>query len=477
MTLETEDPAAIAANTRSWFDYYRPLSPGAAALVAICARMDVMINRSYTYLDNALLMQGRNTREAWEAARAAHLASLVPLVTTAPDSGVIEDLKDFGHGLRWLIEQITCFQTLIEQYGFLPPEAWRDLARLLGADPDIDRLGKNETAYMIVQYALRSEPRPDEALIASLSATERRPEALRQVDLAAIIPGPEGCRYQLKSMVAREVNELRVLEEGIRNGKDKADLEVVLKEATILAEGDQSKQFLRYHKESCSKLFRALGDLPAILKRDASGFYDELAAAAEEAMNQREEAVAAGPGVAPAAEAAVADPATGGTGVDFPDDPSDGSVITKEPHGVPGVAEQDPGTGEPSVGIPTQPVFEPSVSRLQPEVSTPAGPDVTAAVKAAVADPATGGTGVDFPDDPSDGSVVTKEPHGVPGVAERNPGPGEPSVGTPSQLPGVEPRISRSQHRDVRPWKDNERLGRRGSTPLKTHHNGNSRGD
>ena len=116
---------------------------------------------------------------------------------------------------------------------------------------------------------------------------------------------------------------------------------MVLKEATILAEGNQSKQFLRYHKESCSKLFRALGDLPGMLKRDASGFYDELAAAAS-----------ADPGVAPAAEAAVADPATGGTGVDFPDDPSDGSVATKEPHDVPGVAEQDPGTGEPSVWDP-----------------------------------------------------------------------------------------------------------------------------
>ena len=192
VTLETEDPAAMAANTRSWFDFYRPLSPGASALVGICARMDVMINRSYTYLDNALLMQGRNTREAWEAARAALLDSLVPFVTTAPDSGVIEDLKEFGHGLRWLIDQILCFHTLIDDYGFLPPAAWRDLARLLGADPDIDRLGKNETAYMIVQYALRSEPRPDEALIASLSAPERRPEALRYVDLAAMHPRTGG---------------------------------------------------------------------------------------------------------------------------------------------------------------------------------------------------------------------------------------------------------------------------------------------
>ena len=292
---------------------------------------------------------------------------------------------------------------------------------------------------MIVQYALRSEPRPDGALIASLSAPERRPEALRQVDLAAIIPGPEGCRYQLKSMVAREVNELRVLEEGIRNGKDKADLEVVLKEATILAEGNQSKQFLRYHKESCSKLFRALGDLPTILKRDASGFYDELAVAAS-----------ADPDVAPAVEAPVADPATGGTVVDFPDDPSDGSVAAKEPHDVPKVAERDPGTGEPSYGISTEPLFELSVSRLQPEVSTPAGAHVTTAAEAAVADPATGGTVVDFPDDPSDGSVITKEPHNAPGVTQWSPGTAEPSFETPSQPPCVGPRVTRSLHRDVR---------------------------
>ena len=254
--------------------------------------------------------------------------------------------------------------------------------------------------------------------------------------------------------MAREVNELRVLEEGIRNGKDKADLEVVLKEATILAEGNQSKQFLRYHKESCSKLFRALGDLPGMLKRDASGFYDELAAAAEEAMSQREEAGAvstpADVGIAPAAEAAVADQPTGGTGVDFPDDPSDGSVLTKEPQGVPRVAEQDPGTGEPSIGNPTQSLFGPSVSPVQPEVFTPADPGVAPAAEAAIADPATGGTGVDFPDDPSDGSGATKKPHGLPGVAECDSGTWEPDVGIRTQASFVEPRDSRSQHRGMR---------------------------
>src|SRR5262249_33142511 len=60
------------------------------------------------------------------------------------------------------------------------------------------------------------------------------------------------------------------------------DLERVLKQTVLLNEDAPSRQFLRYHKEWCSQFFRASGVLPLALQRDASGFFDDLAASDED---------------------------------------------------------------------------------------------------------------------------------------------------------------------------------------------------
>jgi hypothetical protein len=123
------------------------------------------------------------------------------------------------------------------------------------------------------------------------------------LDLPAALPSVAECRQWLQDLAATQVAELRQREESLRLGKDRADLEHVLKLALVLSDEDGSKHFLRYHGEWCSKFFRAFDRLPKVLQRDASGFFDELDDAAAEAEPATSAALApsAAPGSAPGA--------------------------------------------------------------------------------------------------------------------------------------------------------------------------------
>jgi hypothetical protein len=152
------------------------------------------------------------------------------------------------------------------------------MVRLLGADPDLDRIGATPDAFLMALYNFQCQPQPAVEQIAALCLPQRRPLSLAHLRLPAALPGPEECRQKLRAMVANVIDEIRSLEVELRMGKDRADLEFVLKKCLVLGEGESSRQFLRYHKEWSSTFFRFSQVLPVALERDASGFFDDLAA-------------------------------------------------------------------------------------------------------------------------------------------------------------------------------------------------------
>src|SRR5262249_54527772 len=154
---------------------------------------------------------------------------------------------------------------------------------------------------LVALCSLRCMPFGGDPQFAQLSAPERRPAGLKDVDVRALVGGPEECRRRLRQLVAGEVAALRVLEEEHRTGRDRKDREQLLNRALLVHDCDTSRQFLRYHKEWCSKFFRAYQELPRTLERDAAGFFDDLAGADDLAVE-------AGPGIAPAIAAAAEEP-------------------------------------------------------------------------------------------------------------------------------------------------------------------------
>jgi hypothetical protein len=159
---------------------------------------------------------------------------------------------------------------------------------------------------------------------------------------------------------AAELKNLALLEEALRTGRDEADRARVFNRAQLLRDGEASRQYRRYHNDSCAQFLRCLDRLPRVLEWDALGYFDELAAAYDAA-----DAAPATPdddpdgggdgGVAPADA-----PAAEETGVrrnpgDCADDPGEGPDTTVQTTVEQVLASNDPNDDDPSVADPAEP--------------------------------------------------------------------------------------------------------------------------
>jgi hypothetical protein len=214
----------------------------------------------------------------WEGSRKPVVARGVNKLATDPREGLAE-LRHVGHGCRWLLSRWAEYQSGLATYGYWPAAVWPDVVRTLGCDPHPDRIKDGGTrVFRAVVYNLLSQPAPDEELIIELLAPERMPADVRRDEL--VPPTPAAARTWLQQFVAKEIDELQRLELSLRLGKDRADLESVLEKASLLRNNAASKAYRRYHGEANSKFLRTFDKLPKELQRGATGFYDELAAAA-----------------------------------------------------------------------------------------------------------------------------------------------------------------------------------------------------
>jgi hypothetical protein len=280
LPLEAEDGGAIAATVHNWYSYYKPSSPIAHTLVKMGAQSEIMLDRCYTFIGAALDGQGKEVLDAWLASRHGLVAEAVALLPTAAPQGV-GILKRCLHGCRWLLDEWTGYHAALLRDGYWPLDVWPEIVRLLGASSDLDEIGASDQAFLLALYNFQCQPQPATGPIAELCAPWRQPAALAHLRLPAALPGPEECRRRLRTIVASTIYELRKLEADLA-AKEQGELESILKKALMLCEGESSRQFLRYFKEWRSAFFRVAGVLPLALQRDASGFFDELAAASED---------------------------------------------------------------------------------------------------------------------------------------------------------------------------------------------------
>jgi hypothetical protein len=275
--LPTEDPQALAAKVQWWYDYYKPESPAAHLMTTMCAHSDVMIHRCYTFLAGHLGGQAGAVARDWEANRQRAVARAVETLATQPREGLAE-LRSFSHGCRWLLDRWSHYQSGLATYGYWPPKVWPEVLRVMfGADHHLDRIrDASPRGYLAVLYNLRCLPASElgEDQIIGLCAPRRRPRALQAKDLPAAIPAAAECRAWLQEVVAERIEKLQRLEASLRLGKERAALDGLIEKAALPEDGEASRQYLRYHGESCSKFLRTFDKLPRELQRAASGFYD-----------------------------------------------------------------------------------------------------------------------------------------------------------------------------------------------------------
>jgi hypothetical protein len=183
LPLQTEDGGAVAQTVHNWFEYYRPSSPIAHTIVKICAQSDIMLDRCYTFLGTVLNGQGQEVFEAWHDSRnriVAEAVALLPLESVR----AVSILKNTSHGCRWLLEEWSQCQVGLLRYGYWPLELWREVVRLVGADPDL-----GEQTHL---YVRRSPDLPNGVALVPATAPEEESEMAQDDLFPARRPSPMG---------------------------------------------------------------------------------------------------------------------------------------------------------------------------------------------------------------------------------------------------------------------------------------------
>ena len=340
--LPSESPEMIQEHVTNWVNWYQPESPASIHLMQQCIYATLVSRRTWLALMSATTSQIEDADLAWNQNRNALVAGQSAALPTQP-AAALAALKSTGHGCRFVLQSLRDLGDMLARDGSWPMELAGAVVNLFGAESGIDQLGRNETAYRIFLSNLHCLPQTPETadLITKLSAPERRPQALRGVDLRSWLPGRAVCREWLRGLLAAEIESVSLLEQALRTGKDASDHERLMDQANLLPEGEISRQVLRYSKDADSKFLKNFKAFKAELKADARSDHEDDDSGASAGKGARAPVSAeAGPAPAVVAEAEAATivtvattgttkaPEPGRTGrVDSPNDPDGGGIV------------------------------------------------------------------------------------------------------------------------------------------------------
>ena len=260
LALPNEDPAALAARTQAWNEYYQPQSPAAQHLLNECVRATVLADRCHTHHHAMLARQVREAADRWDAEQDLHLERLRALLPEDP-AAAARRLKLCAAGCRWLIRRWEdLLGTLLRRGAWSGPD--RDEAiRLLGLRPEADRLKESPAAYRLRLYNLLVSAEATEEALRWLLDPRLMPGSLRGTYDAGGLPEDEECRRWLSWTCEAQLEQLRDLEARLQSGIDGPDRAEAPARATILQEPAEARLFLRYHAKSRTAFHRHYAQL------------------------------------------------------------------------------------------------------------------------------------------------------------------------------------------------------------------------
>jgi hypothetical protein len=214
LSLPGEDPAWLRAELNRWYAFYRARSPIAVACIGWAFHAWLRLRRARSSEDASQKLAIHRAEYEWDDAQFDVVEKYKGLLAPAPTEAV-RGLEGFAAGCRWLINRWQRHKGSLEKDGTWSPRDRDEVIRLLGAEPDVDRLRDSRGGYLTWLYWTLTQPDPDEAEIAALEESERMPPALRgQIDFTRL-PTPAGCREWLNKLIDQVLVSLRQREEAL----------------------------------------------------------------------------------------------------------------------------------------------------------------------------------------------------------------------------------------------------------------------
>ena len=243
LDLPNEIPGASEALADDWHGYYRPDSPGEAALIDRAVHATIQLRRCAVFQVEAVSQQVREAEENWDQRQAVELAELDLLLWGHSPDLAVPGFKHSAAGCAYLRNEWAPLLDALEGAGRWGP-AERDRAlRLCGQLPDSFEGGP--LAYLVRYFNLYSHAHPNPELAAFLDDPKRIPPSLRGT-FGAARPEVSESRAALRELVLNEVEALESRRTRLQALAD-ADRAGATDRAVLLG-GAEGALLLRYEK-------------------------------------------------------------------------------------------------------------------------------------------------------------------------------------------------------------------------------------
>jgi hypothetical protein len=179
-------------------------------------------------------------------------------------------LQTTGLGCRLLIDRLEGALDTLLNLGYWSPEEIRDVVRLFGCFPELERLRESPVAYFLTLENLSCQPEPADEAIAALLRPEFQPAEFAGRSRRNVDTMPAACRDRIERMVENRLTRLRALEEELRTGRDARQRSQVVDPNMMIADPVEFHRYDRYSKDANASFNRCYKLLEATLATDAA---------------------------------------------------------------------------------------------------------------------------------------------------------------------------------------------------------------
>jgi hypothetical protein len=273
-SLRDENAEHASRLRQRWFDEKRPRNAEQEALVEECFRGQLMAQRFHRARDRALIRQQDDGIAQWEDEQDEWLAELKDELVIGRQrtvAAIMDELRTFGAGVRYLIGELEGLGRALEGPGFWDRrQAWTAV-RILRCSPGPAAVAEDPDVYHLALCNFLCMPEPPQAEIERMLEPANRPAELRETPRNALVVPAAVARAELKEWVEKSLEELRLTEERVVNEVDIPALQAVCDEAAVINDPAEARKFHRLGGEYRTTLHTSLKLLNALQKGQGPG--------------------------------------------------------------------------------------------------------------------------------------------------------------------------------------------------------------